>query len=224
MTTIGPYELNTIVTGDARVLAESIPSESVDLIFTDPVYQNIDDYEWLARTAARVLKPDRACLVWCGTRTLFESQRVMELSLEYGWLVIWYQANSRSFIKSDLGHHHYAPLLWMKKGNNMPNGRYRDHLATTWNNEDFNHNWSKHPKVISYYINAFTRPGDVVADFFCGGGTVPAVAKMLGVNYWACEIDPGTATRARERVLLTQAPLFVMPELEQLELLSLQDE
>jgi len=54
---------NQIVTGDARVLAERIPDESIDLIFTDPVYQNIDDYRWLAETAARVLKLDRACLV-----------------------------------------------------------------------------------------------------------------------------------------------------------------
>ena len=38
MTTLGPYDLNTIITGDARELAKAIPDESVDLIFTDPVY------------------------------------------------------------------------------------------------------------------------------------------------------------------------------------------
>jgi len=31
---LGPYDLNTIVTGDARILAKDIPDESVDIIFT----------------------------------------------------------------------------------------------------------------------------------------------------------------------------------------------
>lgn len=55
--------INQIITGDARELAKQIPDESVDMVFTDPVYENIDDYRWLAETAARVLKPGGACLV-----------------------------------------------------------------------------------------------------------------------------------------------------------------
>ena len=53
---------NKIVTGDARVLAERIPDESIDLIFTDPVYDRIDDYRWLAETAARVLRNNGSLL------------------------------------------------------------------------------------------------------------------------------------------------------------------
>ena len=58
-----------------------------------------------------------------------------------------------------------------------------------------------------------------MADFFTGGGTVPAVCKMLGRNYIAFEIDADTAALARERVANTQLPLFI-PEPQQLELLS----
>jgi len=50
---------NQIVTGDARELAKAIPDESIDLVFTDPVYDRIDDYRWLAETAARVLEPEQ---------------------------------------------------------------------------------------------------------------------------------------------------------------------
>jgi DNA modification methylase len=35
---LGPYELNTIMTGDARELAKAIPDESVDLLVEDPPY------------------------------------------------------------------------------------------------------------------------------------------------------------------------------------------
>jgi hypothetical protein len=54
MERLGPYLLgpndtdeNGIYCGDARELAKAIPDESVDLIFTDPIYDRIDDYRWL---------------------------------------------------------------------------------------------------------------------------------------------------------------------------------
>ena len=53
----GDYVLDQIVTGDARQLCEGIPDESVDLCLTDPIYQNLADYEWLGQFAARVLRP-----------------------------------------------------------------------------------------------------------------------------------------------------------------------
>ena len=36
-------------------------------------------------------------------------------------------------------------------------------------------------------IKASTKEGDVVADFFCGGGTTPAVAQRLGRRWIACD-------------------------------------
>jgi DNA modification methylase len=207
MANIGSYPLNEIVTGDSRLLAQSIPDESIDLIFTDPVYENIEDYAWLAETAARILKPDCSLLAWCGTRQLFEAQSTMLHFLEYGWLAIWYQGNSRSFIKSELGHHHYAPLLWMKKGNSKPNDKRRDIVQTNWNQTDYNHKWSKHPKVISYYLEAFTQIGSIVYEPFAGGGTIPAVCKMMDRNFIASEHLQETAELARSRLLQTQPPL-----------------
>ena len=56
---------SVIHVGDARELSQSIGAETVDLIFTDPVYANVEDYWWLAKTAVRVLKPGGACLAWC---------------------------------------------------------------------------------------------------------------------------------------------------------------
>jgi len=98
---LGPYDLDTIITGDARELAKAIPDESVDLIFT----------------------------------------------------------------------------------------------------------WSKQPGAIARYVRALSTPGAIVADFFTGGGTVPAVCKMLDRRYLAFEIDPDTADLARERVRQTQPSL-----------------
>jgi len=52
-----------------------------------------------------------------------------------------------------------------------------------------------------------------VLDPMVGGGTVPAVCKMLNRRYLAFEIDPDTAELARQRVAQTQPPLpLVIPE------------
>ena len=78
-----------------------------------------------------------------------------------------------------------------------------------------NHGWSKPPLILEYYIKGMSNGNNVLLDPFTGGGTVPAVCKMLGRRWLAFEIDPDVAERARERVRMTQPPLFA-PEPEQL--------
>lgn len=122
MMKLGPYELgpndtpeNGIYTGDARELAKAIPDESVDLIFTDPVYDRIEDYAWLAETAARVLKPDSACLFFYGIGYLPETlNAVNHGKLNYRWQGIWYQSNNMQ--RADMGFCNYSPFLWLDKG------------------------------------------------------------------------------------------------------------
>ena len=209
---LGPYFLgpndtpeNGIYTGDARELALTIPDESVDLIFTDPVYQNIDDYRWLAETAARVLKPDSACLVWCGIGYLPETLRALITGgLTYRWTCpsVILGRNGRG----EYGlYNKWACLLWMEKGRCKPTGWAFDaHVTTVNNRSGNNHKWQKHPDAIYNYLKIL--PGTIV-DFFCGGGSTLEVCKMLGRHYLAFEIDPATAQDARNRVRQTQPPL-----------------
>ncbi len=50
-------------------------------------------------------------------------------------------------------------------------------------------------------MEAFTEPGDVVLDPFCGSGTVPMAAMALGRRAIACEISPSVHRTAVERIL-----------------------
>ena len=43
--------------------------------------------------------------------------------------------------------------------------------------------------MLERVILASSQPGDVVADFFCGGGTTPAVAQELERQWIACDIS-----------------------------------
>lgn len=212
---LGPYNLNEIYTGDAKILAKDIPDESVDLVFCDPIYQNIADYAWLAETAARVLKPGGNGLAFVNAKWfpfVFPIIGTILPPLAYIQTSGLSPMNGRVIAKT-----YY--LIWFGSGKlagYMPDG----YIGTTWSKANLhNFKWTKSPKYIKTVFRAFTRPEDIIVDFFCGGGTVPAVAKMLGLDYWACEIDPPTAARARQRVEQTQPPLFVMqPEQAAMEL------
>jgi len=215
---LGPYDLDTIYTGDARLLAPAIPDESIDLIFTDPVYQNIDDYRWLAETAARVLKPNSACLTFCGIGYLHETLNALyDGGLTYRWYIPHLTPGTGGYC--DTGPSRQMAMLWLdNSGKTVPNPLLYDVVFTN-GVEDW-HIWRKNPMGILRWINSF--PG-IVLDPFCGGGTVPAVCKMLGRHWLAFEIDPQIAERARLRVLETQPPLFI-PEPEQLTLERISNE
>ena len=222
---LGPYQLGPndenqgIYTGNARELAQAIPDESVDLIFTDPVYDRIDDYRWLAETAARVLKPDSPCLTWTATPLLSKVIRAMEPPLDYAWTLHLQRFGTPRPGKTGLCM--IAQCLWMEKGKSKTRRKIGDwHYYSECNSalpSNNKHRWSKPVDTVAKWTNAFLVKDGVVIDFFAGGATVPAVCKMLGRRWLAFEIDPPTAELARKRVCETQPPLFV-PQPEQLDM------
>lgn len=54
-------------------------------------------------------------------------------------------------------------------------------------NERIGYPTQKPQELLEKIVNAFTKEGDVVADFFSGGGTTPAVAQRLGRRWIACD-------------------------------------
>lgn len=199
--------LNEIYTGDARELAEAIPDESVDLIFTDPVYQNVADYLWLAETAVRVLKPNKACLIWQGQQWLEKTIVTLSVSpLRYRWVLGWYASNNMQMV-GKIGRN-LAPLLWYEKGDSDPVDAVREVIEAPILPQGRLHKWSKRPEAVAHYLKRFTNEGDTVFDPFTGMGTVPAVCKATGRNYIAFEREEETAHAARERVNSTMPLLF----------------
>jgi site-specific DNA-methyltransferase (adenine-specific) len=219
MMTLGPYELNQIYTGDARELSKSIPDESVDLIFTDPVYQHIGDYLWLSDLAQRILKPSSACLMWQGQQWLEKTVLALAAGpLTYRWLFGWYASNNMQMV-GKVGRN-LAPLLWYEKGHSNPITAVREVVDAPIMPGGPDHKWSKRPEAISHYLSRFTKPGDVVFDPFTGGGTVPSMCKKLGRDFLAFEIEVDTADKARGRVDRTPIMMAFESAYEQTPLLS----
>lgn len=210
MTTIPTKYLNQIITGDARELAKRIPDESVDLIFTDPPYPKEYDSVFydMGEYAPRILKPGGSVITLCGHYQLPLVIDAMK-SLDFHWIG-WVESAQKSTL---FGYRIVCggkPLVWFSKGKvKIDYGFYWDTKKPDGADKTY-HEWGQPIGYVLKDIELLTREGSIILDPFCGGGTVPAVCKMLGRQYIAFEIDPETAERARERVRNTQPPLFVL--------------
>ena len=57
--------------------------------------------------------------------------------------------------------------------------------------------------LMNRIIRCSTRPGDLVADLFCGSGTTAVAAAQLGRRYLTCDVSPLSVLVARKRLLRT---------------------
>jgi hypothetical protein len=200
---------DAIVTGDARELSKRLPDASADLVFTDPVYDRIEDYVWLGREARRVLKPEGHLLVWQSVRWMPEALQAVGLPYRHTFCLS--HSNACVGTITPNAYNHWTPLLWFSPVDRTPARlRPRDFLDVPLvAGSVAGHRWHKSASAANYWLNCFTKPAAVVWDPFTGGGTVPAVCRQLGRHYVAFEIDPETASLARERVRNTPLPLLL---------------
>ena len=206
MTTLGKFDLNRIYTGSARDLASGIPDDSVDLILCDPVYWQIEDYNWLAQEGRRILKPYGYCIAQVGTYYLYDAMQAMAEHLDYYWLIsetlvyslpMWCRKIAQGF----------KPYLWFSKGiKHNPSRKFMIDRVHSPKCKAF-HQWGDGVGTMIPFVERLTKRGDIVLDPFTGGGTVPAACKELGRNFLAFEIDEPTAQTAQRRLAEMADPL-----------------
>lgn len=209
---LGPYLLgpndtpeNGIYTGDAKELAKLIPDESVDLIFTDPAYQNIEDYEWLAQAARRILKPTGQALIYQAHKWLPETMQALS-PLNYAWALGERMTKQARYwpLKMFIA---WRPLLWYAK-EAIPFNKMGPDFSTTSDTIGSNFRWHKRTGHILRWLSQLSRENDIVIDFFCGGGAIPASCYIRNRYWLGFEIDPDTAHSARASIAETKLPLF----------------
>lgn len=228
---LGPYDLGYngaesagIYHADALEHAREIPDESVDLVFTDPVYDRMDHYRWLSETSERVLRPDSSCLVATSIPLIGDVINAMRGPLDFKWMLTCWMPGRRNLYYKIMNK--YFAYLWFVKGNGWPRRVVFDMTSNrVWGTTlpappgVNRHPWQKPIDWIANYVDRFTDPGDVVWDPFTGGGSVPVVCKLLSRWYLATELDAERVELARSNVRETQPPLMVPAAAIQAELL-----
>lgn len=208
--------LNKITVGDAKILSDQISDESCDFCFTDPIYGNIEDYLWLARTAVRVLKPDRALLVFCSDIKMFSIKTLMDSICGLSFIKpFYYIVEAKGSKLSGYGIYTWTtPALLYVKGKGWPKDRTGRHcpdtkieqVVTTISRQrpKGKHKWNKNPEVLGSWIRAFTELDEIVFDPFTGSAPIPYVALQERRRFIAFERDLKTAARAKERLSAIQ--------------------
>lgn len=215
MDKVGPYDLDSAILGDARDLAKAIPNGSVDLVFTDPSYRKVDVhmYGWLARMAFRVLKPGGFCLAMAGGLYLDRVMALMSHCLTWYWLyeightgqrtgVVWPHGNRRVRIVAQV-----RPVLAYSKGKGLSRISTLGLFRGTGRDKRY-HAYGQDEASTRYFVDCFSREGDVVLDPFCGGGTTAAMCVQLGRRFVTFDKDPEAIAATRERLTQVQPFLF----------------
>lgn len=238
--TIGPYLLGPndenqgIYVGDAMILSQDIPDESVDLILLDPPFginfkyshqykDNPKEYplllKWIVQESNRIIKPSGYCFIYISTTKIFE---IWSLFPDNTRLFI----NAKNFVnmgKSSSCAYAYDSIFFWQKEPITFEPRGRDWFVSNTNpscrseidNVDF-HSCPRPLNIILHLVETFSEPGDCILDMFIGSGTTGVASKLLNRYWLGFEIDADMAIQARSRIANIN-PLFTFSS-KQLEL------
>lgn len=185
--------------GEFQQISQQIPDASVDLIFTDPPYQEIMLYQDLAKLAKRVLVDGGLCLCYIYQSKLQDVLNAMAQHLTYNWLICAKNggANGRDgygwFVE-------YSPILVMVKGEKRKNSQFTADFVKSQPSGKVYHAWEQSQVESSYYISKLTDVGDVVLDAMMGSGTTGISARQLNRKFIGIEKDERTFGIAKGRI------------------------
>lgn len=167
-----------------------LPAASVDMIFTDPPYHDeyIELYAKLTDLADHVLKPGGYVMAYVGKMFLPDVMRLMSAKLEYVSIFAVFQPFSKSRIMKHNIFENWRPIIAFKKPGRTETKEWAQDVVRG-NREKEHHDWQQDSEAPMQYIAAYTKPGDIVLDPFCGGGTTPAACRELGRFFLAFDAD-----------------------------------
>ena len=188
--------LNRIIQGDCIDIMQSMPSESVDLVLTDPPYlvqykardgrrcTNDDNAAWLRpafHQLHRVLKPDRFCVSFYGWPWI---DQFMAAWKEAGFRpvshLVWVKKHcSREGYSR--GHHEVGFLL-AKGRPPRPPAPPPDVLPWQYTGNKLHTN-EKPVVALIPLVAAYCSEGDIVLDPFAGSGTTAIAAKACNRKF-----------------------------------------
>lgn len=193
--------------GDFREIGKEIDKDSIDLIFTDPPYneESIPLYGELAKLAQQVLKAGGSLITFIGNYGLFKigKQIADNSQLEYHWLfVVKHNGHAARMWKQRVWPR-YKPLIWFYKPNNG-NGptMFRDisDFIESQQADKTIHPWEQSTIEVKHIIESLTVENHIVLDPFMGYATTGLGALELGRKFIGIELDEGRFSEASQRL------------------------
>ncbi len=190
--------------GDFREVLSDIPDASVDAIVCDPPYDDagIPLYSDLSAFAARVLKPGRLCIAYCGKVDLPEQLGRLGEHLQYVWTGAVFLPGRHSEHHGRMIRGRWRPVAIFSAGKYVP----RHWLIDAMTSEGAgikgptDHRWQQALGPFVRWVEQVTEPGELVVDPFCGSGTTGLACQATRRRFLGADIDPGSVSLTIERL------------------------
>jgi site-specific DNA-methyltransferase (adenine-specific) len=187
---IKPYyqdEWVTIYHGDCREILPELPK--VDLVLTDPIYQNINDYVWLF-SQGKILKETGQLI--CYFADIYLPDLIKALNGNLKWVKLIVERNVGT--KGTLWKYHCKTgckhAMWLLKDKLPPDINWTtDFIYSIPDGKHVKHDWGKNYPSIREIIGRHTQPDNLILDPFNGSGTVTSAAKNTGRKSIGIEIE-----------------------------------
>jgi DNA modification methylase len=184
--------------GDFEEVFSDLPDASVDCIITDPPYpyEYIECWTKLSRFAKRVLKPNGFCIAYSGQMHLPEVIQRMSEYLDYYWTFAVYHEGQTQIVNGVNLICRWKPVLIFQNGKRKLPNTFQDYFISQQREKD-GHDWQQGKSGVSYLIEMFTNPDQLICEPFAGSGTTIKAARELKRNIIAAEIDEITYNIAK---------------------------
>jgi site-specific DNA-methyltransferase (adenine-specific) len=204
---------NQVIHGDCTQVLQTLPSESVDLVVTDPPYfvryrdrtgrsiaNDSDPGSVLGafNDVYRVLKPNTLCVSFYGWNSI---TAFMTAWRHAGFTpvghIVWHKgyASRSGFLNA---RHEQAYLL--AKGRPAQPHRPLDDVQPWEYSGNRIHPTEKAVSILEPFIQSFSRPGALVLDPFSGSGSALVAAALCGRCYLGIELEAKYVELARRRL------------------------
>lgn len=212
--------------GDATEWLAALPTESVDLILTDPAYESLEKHrakgtttrlkvsksssnEWFPifgnslfpaflAQCYRVLKQNRHFYLLCDQETMFVVKPMAEAAGFTFWKpVIWHKTGGLG-----MGYHwraNYEVVLFFEKGKRKLNDLSIPDVLS-FPRVRGQYPTQKPVELLQVFVGQSTQPGEVVVDPFCGSGSAGEAALDLGRSFAGSDISARAVDVARARL------------------------
>lgn len=189
-----------LIEGDYLDVLRTLPSESTDLIFTDPPYARNYFYIWkpLAKESRRILKPRGSFISLCGNINLPDIMTTVGSYLDYFWCCAMLHSRVQK-IPSMPVYNTWKPIIWYSKGAPIVCGTIPDGISPFEPQKD-DHRWQQPENWVLHFMKALVPPNGLVLDPFVGTGTTCKVCDELGISSIGIDIDPKQIQTAQERI------------------------
>lgn len=171
--------------GDFREALVELADQSVDAIVTDPPYnvEGVPLYSDLSAFAARVLKPGRLCVAYCGKLALPEHFERLGEHLEYVWTGAIFLPGRHTIFRLKMIFGRWRPVAFFSAGPYEVRTTIVDGLWAERRGEKSpeDHPWQQTVGPFCRLIEMATKPNELVVDPFLGSGTTTLACLATGI-------------------------------------------